>query len=77
MASPLYPESIARCFKKLSSPSLEVFNGVLDSSLVVTHHELMHVGVVATDVLFRAAVRDGTKAKGRVLLSGLLELHTE
>lgn len=61
--------------KKVSSPGLEVVDGLLHPFLVVSDHVLVHVGVVGADVLLGAAVGHGAEPKRRVLLCGLLELR--
>lgn len=60
----------------MHSPGFEIVDGIFYTSLVVSHHVLMHVGIVASYVLLRAPVRDGAEAQGRILLCGLLELKT-
>lgn len=59
----------------LSLPTLEVFNGLLHTLLVVADHVLVHVRVVGTDVLLCAAVWHCAKTKRRILLRRLLELY--
>lgn len=61
----------------ISSPGLEVLDGLLHALLVVADHVLVHVGVVGADVLLRAAVGHRAEAQRRVLLCRLLELGEE
>lgn len=68
------PTAAASPPPSLFSPGLEAVQGVFHPLLVVLDHVRVHLGVVAPYVALRAAVWDGAKAEGRVLLLGLLEL---
>lgn len=56
-------------------PGLEADQRVLDTSLVVFGHVLMHVGVVLSDVSLRAAVGDSPESEGGGVGVGTLELQ--
>lgn len=58
-------------------PGLEADQRILDATLVVLGHVLMHVRVVLPDVAFGAAVRDRPEAEGRGIGVGTLELHSK
>lgn len=58
-------------------PGLEADQRILDATLVVLGHVLMHVWVVLPDVALGAAVRDRPEAEGRGIGVGTLELHSE
>lgn len=62
---------------ELVVPGLEADQRILDATLVVLGHVLMHVGVVLPDVALGAAVRDRPEAEGRGVGVGTLELHGE
>lgn len=69
-------DCLARCPPRAwrCLPHFEADQGILNRALVELHHVGVHVVVVAPNVPLRAAVRDGPKAEGWVLLLGLLEL---
>ncbi len=46
----------------IHSPCLKVFDGLFHSSLIVPHHVLMHVGVIAPYILLRTSVWDSAEA---------------
>lgn len=64
---------VASCFV----PGLEADQRILDASLVVLGHVLMHVWVVLPDVALGAAVWNGPEAEGWGIGVGTLKLHSE
>lgn len=56
-------------------PRLQVSDGFFHSFLVVFDHVVVHVGVITTNVLLCAAIRDRSKLQGWVLFSRVLKLR--
>lgn len=81
----LYKESLQYVYERFERdasgeyvvPGLEADQRILDTTLVVLGHVLMHVRVVLPDVALGAAVRDRPEAEGRGIGVGTLELHSE
>lgn len=46
----------------IHSPGFKVVDGFFHSSLIVPHHVLMHVGVIAPYILFRTPVWDSAES---------------
>lgn len=60
---------------KSTVPSLEADQRVLDASLMVFGHVLMHVGVVLSDIALGAAVGNSPKSEWRGVGVRTLELQ--
>lgn len=65
------------CLDKFTVPSLEADQRILDSSLMVFGHVLMHIWIVLPDVTLCAAVGNRPKAKWRGVRVWTLELEGE
>lgn len=60
---------------KFAVPGLEADQRVLDTSLMVFGHVLMHIGVVLSDVALRAAVGNSPESEWRGIGVWTLELQ--
>lgn len=62
-------------FDKFTVPSLEADQRILDATLMVFGHVLMHIRIVLSDVALGAAVRNSPEAKRRGIGVWALELQ--
>lgn len=64
-------------FDKFAVPSLEADQRILDATLMVFGHVLMHIWVVLPDVALGAAIRNSPEAKRRGIGVRTLELQRD
>lgn len=62
---------------RFTVPGLEADQRILDTTLMVFGHVLMHIWIVLPDVALGAAIRNSPEAKRRGIRVGTLELQRE